>query len=167
MKRRKILTFAILAGIFAASAVPAAETSEPAAITSEEAKKVIDYYFYGQGGGAVFMDAALCRNVETDGPNKNNCKNDIDLHHFPLDETITAWASCLVPKDDSGTIYVEFSNMGMSWKITPLEFKSSIRYRNWATYKLDKPGEWTISFKQVDEVNQKSTILKEFKVLVK
>ena len=138
-----------------------------AKVTTVEANKVIDYYYNGKGGGAVFLKAAVCNEVVKEGPFKNNCGPSVDSNNFPLNKEIIAWASFLVPKEDSETIYVEFKNMGMVWKIRELKVKGALRYRTWAKYKLDKPGKWTISFKQLDVEKQQSVVLQSFDVTVK
>ncbi|MDH3974711.1 MAG: hypothetical protein OEV42_10580 [Deltaproteobacteria bacterium] len=137
-----------------------------AKVSSDEARRVIDYYYTGKGGGAVFLKAALCKEVIKEGPEKNNCGTPVDESNFPMNEEITAWASFLVPQGDSDTIYVEFKNMGMVWKVRELKVKGSVRYRSWTAYKLDRPGKWTISFKQLDEGKQQSVVLQSFQVNV-
>ena len=138
-----------------------------AKVSSDEARRVIDYYHNGSGGGAVFLEAALCKEVVKEGPNKNNCGPSIDSSNFPLGDVIVVWGSFLVPMGDTDTIYVEFENMGMVWQIRELNVKGALRYRSWASYRLRKPGKWTISLKALDEENQQSILLKELEVTVK
>ncbi len=141
--------------------------SAHAGITSEEARKVVDYYYHGKGGGGVFMKADYCKEIEKEGPNKNNCSDKAGQKNFALNDEIYAWGSFLVPKGDEDTFYVEFKNMGITWQTSPLKVKEGFRYRTWTKQKLDKKGVWTITFKKIDEKKGESIVLKEFQVKVR
>jgi len=112
--------------------------------TSEMAKEVVDYYYYGQEQGPILTEAKLCKTVEA-----LECVEELKLDSVLLGETVKVWMRFLVPKDATyDDIFVEYRYENMPWRIVPHKIVGSVRYRVVDQFKLSKPGKWTITIKK-------------------
>lgn len=133
--------------------------------TSEEARKVITYYFEGQGSGAVLMDQQLCQEIGQEGPDKNQCLSTIDPGQITQGQELFLWMSFLVPTEDSADIIVTFSRREKVRRTASVKLTSATRFRTWKKIPTNKSGEWTISVMQ--EMEDKDLALGSLQYTVK
>ncbi len=118
--------------------------------SSAEAKKVMDYYFSGQGGGAVLMEYKLCTEISKEGETKNDCITDFSGTTVEKGQTVFLWMNFMVPSGDKADIILEFMRNGKVRGIKELDLNGTIRYRINRKILTDKTGNWKI--KIVEEV---------------
>lgn len=116
--------------------------------TSEEARKVITYYYEGQGNGAVLMDHELCQEIGQEGPDKNQCLSSIDPGQITQGQELFLWMSFLVPSEDSADIIITFSRREKVRRTASVKLTSATRFRTWKKIPTNKSGEWTVSVMQ-------------------
>ena len=116
--------------------------------TPQQAFAVIDYYFHGQGQGALLMEYALCAEVAPEGEDKNECRKPADAAAVPLGGEILLWMNFMVPADDQAAILISFSRNDRVRKTADLTLKGAVRYRTWKPIPTDKPGQWTVTIVQ-------------------
>jgi hypothetical protein len=127
-----------------------------AAPTAKMVNEVVDYFYNGQKEGPVLAGAKLCKSIEA-----LNCEDTMDANAVPMGEPLKVWMQFFVPKGAAfDDIIVEYKHEGVPRHLTSHKVEGSIRYRVVDTYKLDKPGKWTITIKK-GVAN-----LKEFKINV-
>jgi len=127
-----------------------------AAPTSKMVKEVVDYFYNGQTEGPVLTDAQLCKSVKS-----LNCEAPADPKAFTSGEVIRVWMQFFVPKGGAyDDIFVEYKHEGVPRNLAAHKVEGSIRYRLADSYKLNKPGKWTITIKKG------LTVLKTFDVNV-
>lgn len=113
--------------------------------TTAEAKKVLDFYYEGQGMGVVLIDSKWCTEVEKEGDNKNNCKDEVNPASVQTDQELTLWMAFLVPSDDPEQhIIIQFEHNGIARMVKDVTVSGSIRYRTWRSVKFNKAGDWTV-----------------------
>jgi hypothetical protein len=127
------------------TAGPVAAQEKP---TSEEARKVITYYYAGQGSGALLMDHVLCQKIGQEGPDKNQCISDIDPGKIAQDQEIYLWMSFLVPTDDAADVTISFSRKGRVRQTASVKLTGATRFRTWKKIPTQKPGQWSVSVSQ-------------------
>ena len=112
--------------------------------TSEEAKKVIDFYFNGRGEGVVLTDSKICRDIERDGDLKNECSGELS-GAIPKGESVYVWMNFMIPNgDEKQNIIVQFDNNNVTRMVKNLEISSGLRFRSWRKVIFDKTGNWDI-----------------------
>jgi len=117
--------------------------------TGDEARKVIDYYYQGKGGGAVLMDLQICEGIgKEEGGQKNECLNTIEPGKVQLGQELQLWMNFLVPIDDTADIIVTFSRKGKVRHTANVKLTSANRYRTWKRLPTERAGQWTISILQ-------------------
>ena len=127
-----------------------------AAPTAKMVNEVVEYFYSGQQEGPILADAKLCKSIEA-----LNCEEAVDANAVPVGEPIKVWMQFFVPKGGAyDDIIVEYRHEGVPRNLTAHKVEGSIRYRVVDTFKLDKPGKWTITIKK-GVAN-----LKEFKINV-
>lgn len=117
--------------------------------TPDEARKVIDYYYHGQGKGAILMDLSICEKVgQEEGPDKNECLDSVNPGQIQLGQELHLWMNFLVPLNDSADIILAFSRKGKVRRTANLKLGGATRYRTWKRIPTDKAGQWTVSILQ-------------------
>jgi hypothetical protein len=116
--------------------------------TPQQALAVVDYYFNGQGQGALLMAYALCSEVAPEGEDKNECRKPADAAALPLGSEVFIWMNFLVPADEEASLLISFTRKDRVRKTTDLTLKGAIRYRTWKPVPTDKPGQWTVTIVQ-------------------
>ena len=118
-----------------------------AAPSSDTVKQTVDYFYNGQDEGPILMDARLCQTVEN-----LECTAEIDPNSVGAGDTVNVLMHFFVPKDAVyDDIVVEYTHNGVPRRLTSHKIEGSIRYRILNKYKLNKPGEWSISIKKGTE----------------
>jgi len=112
--------------------------------TPTEALKFLDYYYTGQGQGAVLADIKLCKEIAKEGDEKNNCAEEVSS---PLTkgEKYYLWMLYVAPQGDRvEDILVQFNHSGITHSTKKVSVNGSFRYRTWKTFKLTSSGTWDI-----------------------
>lgn len=120
-----------------------ASTATAALPSSEEVKKVMDFYRQGQGQGVVMPEIMLCDDVVREGEKKNECANDIQASGAARGQSVYLWMSFMVPEGDDARIVVEFEEGGTVHYKKDFTVSGSLRYRAWRTMRFPRTGEWT------------------------
>jgi len=113
--------------------------------TSQEVKKVLDFYYDGKGLGVVLIEAKMCRDIEREGDQKNECSGQIAAGEaITKDEAAYLWMSYMVPSgDEKQKIIVQFDNGGVTRSVKDMEVSGSLRFRTWRKVVFDRAGQWT------------------------
>lgn len=113
--------------------------------TSDEARKVINYYYHGKGKGAILMDQNICEKIgQEDGADKNECVEKVNPSQIQVGQELYLWMNFLVPFDDSADIIITFSRKGKVRRTSNLKLAGATRYRTWKKIPTDKAGQWTV-----------------------
>lgn len=112
--------------------------------TSDEVKKVLDFYYDGKGLGVVLIEAKMCRDIEREGDLKNECAGQIAGQPINKGDEVYLWMSFMVPSgDEKQKIIVQFDNGGVTRMVRNLEISGSLRYRTWRKLVFDRSGQWS------------------------
>ncbi len=126
--------------------------------TSDEVRRVMEFYNDGQGQGIVLIDSKVCQEINKEGPEKFNCKNEIIefvkgsdasappevKHKTKVGESLFIWMAYMVPKGDEENIIVQYNRSGITRRSSNLAVKGSIRYRTWSKFTPRKEGNWEV-----------------------
>lgn len=113
--------------------------------SSAEAKKVLDYYYKGQGQGVVLAASMLCSEIEKEGDNKNNCVDEVNPSTLQTGQKLNLWMAFLVPNGDPAqNIIIQFEHNGIARMVKNVKVSGSIRYRTWRKVSFSKTGSWTV-----------------------
>lgn len=124
---------------------PAFATEKP---TADETRKVITYYFTGQGNGAVLMDKVMCGEIGQEDPDKNECIYVIDPGRIGQNQELYIWMSFLVPSEATADILVSFNHKGKVRRTGSVKLKGATRFRTWKKIPTHKTGQWTATITQ-------------------
>lgn len=112
----------------------------------EAVQAVWGFYYGGKGLGLVLADTRLCTKINKDGPHKFECADEVDAGSVKVGTTITVWQAYLVPQGDSiDDITVQLKQGDTVRETKDVKVNGdSWRTRIWTTFRLPKPGDWTI-----------------------
>jgi hypothetical protein len=116
--------------------------------TSEEARKVIDYYFHGKGKGVVPMEYKFCREVSQKGENKNECVAEIAANSVKKGQEAYLWMNFLVPAGEEAKILLQYSRNDMVRDTSNVSLGGATRYRTWKRIPTSTPGDWKVRLVQ-------------------
>lgn len=116
--------------------------------SSQEAKKVIDYYAQGKGNGAVIVDAVFCTKMGTEGDYKNDCVESISTNEIKVGDEVYLWMNFMVPANDTADIFLSYSRNQRIRNTQKIHLKNAFRFRTWKKIVTNKPGKWTIQIYQ-------------------
>jgi hypothetical protein len=123
-------------------ASPAQEIARP---TSDEVKRVLNYYLQGKGMGPVLIEAKICRDIIAAGKDENECGGDITTHVIKKGESWYLWMAFMVPSgEDTQNIVIMFEKGGVPRKVENLQVSSQLRNRSWIKVTWDTPGSWQL-----------------------
>ena len=112
--------------------------------SAAETKKVLDFYYNGQGQGVVLFETLLCKEIAKEGDNKNNCSEVITNGTATKGEAVNLWMAYLVPNgEENQNIIVQFEHKGVTRMVKNIQINGSIRYRTWRKISFNKTGSWT------------------------
>ena len=137
--------FILLVALLALGSASVAAQDRPSA---EEARKVVDYYYHGQGRGVILADHFLCTEVALEGEAKNDCRVRHELPAVDQGAEMLLWMNFLVPSGDEAEILVLFSRKGRVRSTAPIAVKGAVRYRTWKKIPTAKAGEWQVTILQ-------------------
>lgn len=142
MSRRISIALSLFVSLFVASAANAMDVP-----TTAEVKKVLDFYYHGQGSGIVLIDSKICRDIHKEGDQRNDCSGEISsAEQVNKDEAVYLWMAYMIPTgDEKQKILIQFELGGVTRMVKDLEVSGSIRFRTWRKLKFDRTGEWTAS----------------------
>lgn len=113
--------------------------------SSAEAKKVLDYYYKGQGQGVVLIESKLCAKIDKEGDNKNNCADSLSPTSLQTKQKLNLWMAFLVPNNDPAqNIIIQFEHNGIARMVKNVQVTGSVRYRTWRKVSFNKTGNWTV-----------------------
>jgi hypothetical protein len=139
----------------APEAAPAAPPAKAPA--AESVKETWDYFYRGQGGGPVLVDAKLCTAVGKEkGPTQFECTAEINPADGVKANTpnLMLWQAYLVPQGDTVEdlmVQVKQGNTVRETKDVKVKGEGW-RARQWTGLRLNKPGTWTVSIMRGDQV---------------
>jgi len=113
-----------------------------AAPTPSEVKSVIEHYHGGEA--PVLYDVKLCQEVYKSGPEKSNCKIELDPASVAVGTKTMVWMAYLVPKGQKPSILFQTNFKGMTMQAQNVTVAESLRYRTWKSVSLNKVGTWQI-----------------------
>ncbi|MDJ0885288.1 MAG: hypothetical protein QNJ48_14070 [Desulfobacterales bacterium] len=116
--------------------------------SADDVRRVVDYYYRGQGQGVVLAQHFLCSEVSTEGADKNECRLKHDLPVVNLASEVMLWMNFLVPSGDQGDLLLLFSRQGRVRHTATITVKGAIRFRTWKKIPTDKAGDWTVTILQ-------------------
>lgn len=162
----------LMCAALALSSVAMAQDAEPAAApatpvnkpTADAVKDTWNYFYKGQGQGPILVEAKLCTEVAKEGANKFECTAEADPAAGVKANTqgLMLWQAYLVPQGDVvETITVQIKQGNTVRETKDVKVKGEgWRARQWTGLRLNKPGSWTVSVMNGDQV------LKEIQVKV-
>jgi hypothetical protein len=116
--------------------------------SSNDAKRVMDFYNNGKGLGAILVDYSMCQEMGKDEANKNDCAVLLNGNDIKIDDEIYLWMNFMIPVDDMASILITYTRNNRIRKTQEITLKSAFRYRTWKKIATDKPGKWTINISQ-------------------
>ena len=135
----------LLLGLMALWPLAATAQERPSA---DDVRRVVDYYYRGQGQGVVLAQHFLCAEVSTEGTDKNECRLKHDSPVVNLGSEVLLWMNFLVPSGDDGDLLLLFSRQGRVRHTASITVKGAIRFRTWKKIPTDKAGDWTVTILQ-------------------
>ena len=121
--------------------------------TSEEARKVVNYYFNGKGKGVVPMEYKFCQEVSLKGENKNECVAEITANSIKKGQEAYIWMNFLVPAGEQAKLLLQYSRNDMVRDTGNLTLGGATRYRTWKRIPTSKAGEWKVKLIQEMEAS--------------
>ncbi len=116
--------------------------------TSEEARKVINYYFNGKGQGVVPMDFKLCKEISQKGEMKNECITEITDKKIAKGEEAYLWMNFLVPAGEEAKILLQYSRKDMVRNTSNVSLGGATRFRTWKKIPTGTAGDWKVKLIQ-------------------
>ena len=151
------------------SPTPTPETSGPEMTgpvmpSSDEAFKVVSYYYDGKDSGPVLLKTMPCLKVDEGKTSKtrNECVKPIDSS-VPKGSRVSLWSAWLVPVGGKyDDVSVQFLLDGVVRETRDLSLSTeSPRMRTWSTSTLSKPGKWEIKVTRAGKELSTSSITVE------
>jgi hypothetical protein len=111
----------------------------------EEVKKVLDYYYHGKGLGPVLIDTKICRDIQREGDEKNECAGDVTGQPVKKGDSVYVWMAFMAPNgEEAQNIIVQYELNGVTRSVKNVTVAGSLRGRNWLKFTPDKVGAWKI-----------------------
>ena len=134
------ITSIFIAFVFFVCAGPFQISNAQPVLTPDAAKSFIDFYFNGQGQGAVLADLQICTEIV-----ENECSDPVSPLALEMGVRYNAWMMFVVPQgDEIDDIIVQFNHAGITRVTRELSIKGSIRYRTWRAFTPNRAGNWEI-----------------------
>ncbi len=116
--------------------------------SATEAKKVLEYYYYGQDQGAVLVDSRFCSDIVKDGENKNNPVDKLNSAKIEKGSKVFLWMYYFMATGDEGLITISYINKGKPRKIQEVKITGSFRFRSWKIIPTNRTGDWEVVITQ-------------------
>lgn len=149
-----LLATVVAAGLLCSGSALAQETPEsPDKPSAEEAARVIDFFYHGQGQGVVLASARLCGDVPTSGENQYECVDPVAPDALVPGTTYNLHMMYLVPEGDRvDDIQVAYVLGGESIKTDTVDVQGSLRYRTWTAFTPRTTGSGSIRISRDGEI---------------
>lgn len=106
--------------------------------TPAEAKKVLDFYY--NGDGVVLADMVICEKVVSNQP-----VNPVDPAMLVKGQKYMVWMSYVVPQNAKNeSILIQFNKNGVTRSLKNATVNGSFRYRTWKGFSPSSAGTWEI-----------------------
>lgn len=142
MRASKFGRFLILGLALGLTPILAAAADKP---SPEEVKKVLDYYYHGKGMGPVLVDVKICRDVQREGDEKNECAGDLSGQSVKKGDSVYVWMAFMAPMgEEAQTIMVQYEMNGVTRAVKNAQVAGGLRGRTWQKFTFDKVGSWKL-----------------------
>ena len=112
--------------------------------TSEEAKKVLNYYYQGEAHGPVLAEIKVCQEISKEEGNRNNCGNEL-AGPVEKGKPVYVWMMFMVPsKSEKQGLIVQYLHKGIARNVREMSVSPGFRYRTWNKKTFTKTGKWTV-----------------------
>ena len=129
----------------AALLIAASFTAQAAELpSSDEVKRVLDYYYADGVGAPILVDFKLCGDVYREGDEKYNCKDEISTSELETGRSVYAWMNFMVPRNEKGEVLLQLKHDGVIRDTRKAAVEGAIRYRTWRRIALNRSGEWQL-----------------------
>jgi len=151
---RLLFATVVAAGLLCSGTALAQKAPEdPGKPSADEAARVIDFFYHGQGKGVVLAKARVCSDVPTTGENRLECVGPVATDALVRGTTYNLHMMYLVPEGDRvDDIEVEYVFGGEAIKTDTVDVEGSLRYRTWTAFTPRESGNGTIRISQAGEV---------------
>lgn len=133
-----------LAADTTAASTPAATKPAVDMPSADAAKKVLAYYFHGQGMDPLLVDAKVCDGIQKDGDNKFECTTEL-TSPVKKGALVYFWMRFMAPQNNPAqNITVQYEFDGKVMKEKKGSIPGQLRSRTWQGYRFEKAGNWKI-----------------------
>lgn len=126
--------------------------AEPEVPSSEEIKKVFDYYT--NGDQPLLVEQLFCLEIETEGNNRFNCAEPISANEIFEYDSVYVWLSFLVPDSIESNLILQFYHNERLEKQYDFIVKSSYRYRVWKVIPTHIIKKWQAVITETNNGNE-------------
>lgn len=127
----------------------------------DEINRIFNYYDNGYNLGATLANYRICNDIHREGPNKNNCAEEVAGNSLETNQPAYLWMLFMVPNQtDNEKVLLQFNYKGVTRRVKTHPINGAFRYRTWSKVKFDRPGEWVV--KVLQESDDDVTSLGEF-----
>lgn len=135
--------------------------------TAAEVRRVTNYFYSQRESTPVLVDYKLCKGIQREGSDKNNCAEEVDGDTLQPGQSLYLWMNFLVPKGERGKVLVQLNYDGITRGTRVMSIAGSLRYRTWNKIRLQQPGEWELpvyyenadGIQEIDRINLRVTSL--------
>lgn len=139
------LTCAAIAAAAMLAMTPALAADKP---TADEAKKVLEFYFHGQGMDPLLVEAKMCQDIQRDGDNKFECTSEIS-GAVKKGEPAYFWMKFMAPQGNTPSdIVVQYELDGKVMMEKKGNVPGELRSRIWQRIRFSKAGNWKIKISE-------------------
>ena len=130
-----------------------------------EVKRVMDYYFYGAGKGAILTETKLCLEIKTEEPDKNECVQVITDNKVARGDDVFIWMNFMVPTNDEASVILGYTRDKITRNTQHVAIPNATRFRTWKKIPTNRTGMWKISIIQELEQDDLSLGTLQYEVL--
>lgn len=124
--------------------------------SADEINRIFNYYDNGHALGATLVNYRLCQEIHREGPEKNNCAEEITGNKLATGQSAYLWMLFMVPRTtEKQKVLLQFNYKGVTRRVKHHSISGSFRYRTWSKIQFDRPGEWVIHVLQETDDNVK------------
>ena len=129
--------------------------------SAEEVRKVSRYFYSDNATRPVLADYKLCKGIQRDGVDKNNCTQEVPGDTLEPGQSLYLWMNFMLPKGEQGKVLVQLNHSGVTRDTRVMPIEGSMRYRTWRKIRLLRPGDWELpvyyendgGIEEVDRIN--------------
>jgi len=152
----------LLATLFTISPMLAQAEDKP---SIDEVNRIFNYYDNGYSLGATLANYRVCNDIHREGPDKNNCTEEVAGNQIETNQPAYLWMLLMVPDNtENEKVLLQFNYKGVTRRVKTHPINGAFRYRTWSKIKFDRAGEWVV--KVLQESNDNVTSLGELVINV-